>query len=1172
MKKASGRFPSHSINSFCCTTLIAVTGLLNAAEAVAGPEPAQQAAQPVITSIQQFWQLPPEQKAKLWSFRIECDVTYFDSMWRILFVQDANGDGAYVPFGGLKFPFKAGEHIIATGQFVPPNADVTFEHALVSRTGASSVAGVPTDGKITQAPLFLNKLVTVTGFVDRYRRLDPGHFQLTLSVEGESVIAWVPVDPDTPLPDLSDANVRVEGVYNPKLGPDGTLTSLEIMIPSLEHLTVLNRLGDDPRFKLPVVPIGSLARLQAQQMVRVSGQVKAQEPGRFVTIRDKSGQIMVMTGQTRLCKVDETVEAVGYPLINGTQWNLASGLFRSGAGDSTTIAAPAQSDTLRVAAQVLELAPDEAARGHSVWLTGVVTWSHLKAPFFFIQDSSGGVCVMRGASGAAVSGPGRDVEVRGVTGMGPFAPVVMASRYDKVSDSALPVAAAVSLEHALTGAEEANWVEMRGYLRNIRVQDGWNNLELVTTAGDFTAVLPGDSDLSSQIGSVVRVHGVCTADTNSERKLTGIKLWVPAAEFVQVEEAAPKDPFDVPSRSLASLGQFNSVQSFNRLLRVSGVVLHQSPGHFIHIEDGGANLVIFSRSKESLEPGDRIDAVGLLGRQGGRVTLREAIFRKTGRGEQPRPSRLVRLDAPLSEYDGKLVAIEGTLIEYSATGDEFRLTLQAGNGIFEAFLDQHGKGGMPPVLANGSLLLLTGVYEVKYDEYGQPSSYQLELRAPADIAVLTSPSWLTRGRILAFACAMGVGILLFIGWVSALRRQVREQTHQIREQVKRESRLEVELQRAGKLESLGLLAGGIAHDFNNLLTVVIGNLSLSRLDTTMEPSSVESLRDAEKAAARARDLTQQLLTFAKGGAPIRAAVLLPEVVREVTEFALRGSKVLCKFDIPDELWPANVDKGQIGQVVQNIVINAIQAMPEGGVIDVSLRNESVGAELGQVLSPGQYLQLTFTDHGAGIRPQDLQSIFDPYFTTKKHGSGLGLATVHSIVKKHLGHISAESTPGKGTTFRIWLPAAENTPIPETICESAIPTRIDGGRARILFMDDEQSIRRLGSAILHRIGYDVSTVSDGTEALREYSDARAAGRPYSAVILDLTIPGGMGGSHTMEQLLKIDPAVRAIVSSGYSNDTVLSNYKTHGFRGMVSKPYETADLALAVERVLKGEWS
>jgi len=1132
------------------------------------PAEAAQQAGLTVTSISQFWSLSAEQKARPCAFRLECDVTYYDALWKILFVQDMNGDGAYVPSASLHYPFKTGQHIIASGLFVPPNADITFDHAVINAAGSSAAIPQPLAGRLAQAPLWAGRLVEANGFVDRVDRMDVGHLRLTLSIEGRSVVAWVLVNPDTVLPDFNDAFVRVQGVFNPKVGPDGNASSLEIMVPGVERAWVTGRLGDDPRFRIPAVPIESLPKQPADRLVRVSGQVKGQEPGHWVRIRDEGGQVDVMTGQARPFAADEKIEAIGLPLIRGTQWQLTDGLARPAEGSSAP-AAPTRDPTLRLAAQVFELPAEEAARGRAVRLTGVVTWSNRRAPFFFIEDSSGGICVMRENAGPAVSVLGRSVEVRGVTGMGEFAPVVKASQVDQMSDLVLPVAEPVSLEHALTGAEEAKWVEMRGYLHGIRKQDGWQYLDLVTNAGDFVAVLSPRADVSSLVGAIIVVKGVCTAETGGERRLTGIKLWVPAAEFVQVEEAPKKDPFDVPARTIASLGQFNSAQSFNRLLRVSGVVLKHSPGRFIQIEEAGQGLLVFSEGREPLVAGDKIEAVGLLARQGGRVTLREAIYRRVGHGEPPRPVPMEAHYAPNISFDGRLVELEGTLFDSSAAEGVLRLTVHGKETVFDAFLDAAGADA-PPALRDGSYLSLTGVYTVRFDQYGRPSAFQINLRTAGDIAVLKAPSWFTPGRVLALVAALAVAILLFIAWVSALHRQVRAQTEQIREQVKRESRLQADLHRASRLESLGLLAGGIAHDFNNLLTVVMGNLSLARLVGKLEPDVESSLLDAEKAAIRARDLTQQLLTFAKGGAPVQAAVLLPDIVREVAEFALRGSNVRCSFDIAEDLWPANVDKGQIGQVVQNVAINAMQAMPGGGVLDVSMRNEIVADEPGPVLAPGRYLHLKFTDHGHGIRPEDLEKIFDPYFTTKKNGSGLGLATVHSIVKKHAGHITAESVPANGTTFHIWLPAAQDAPGARiTLSEPETKPAPAAAKARILFMDDEVPIRTLGGAILRKMGYEVTSVADGAAAVREYAKAMGERRPFGAVILDLTIPGGMGGRQTLEELLKLDPGVVAVVCSGYSNDTVLSNYRAHGFRGMVSRPYEAADLALAIERALRG---
>ena len=381
--------------------------------------------------------------------------------------------------------------------------------------------------------------------------------------------------------------------------------------------------------------------------------------------------------------------------------------------------------------------------------------------------------------------------------------------------------------------------------------------------------------------------------------------------------------------------------------------------------------------------------------------------------------------------------------------------------------------------------------------------------------------------------------------------------------VTQRSRLEAELLRASKLESIGVLAGGIAHDFNNLLTVVMGNLAMALLDDRTREAGEKWLREAERGTMRARDLTQQLLTFAKGGEPVRRAVLLPEVVREAAEFTLHGAAVRCEFDIASDLRPADVDQGQIGQVVQNLVINARQAMPGGGTMRVGLRNEVLADSA--TLPAGAYLRLEITDTGCGIAPEHLSRIFEPFFTTKEGGTGLGLATVYSIIRKHRGHIAVDSAAGRGTTFRVWLPAAQ-TQAATAENDAGLLTPI---RGRVLFMDDEEPIRIVTKALLDRLGLEATLTADGGEAVREYAAARISGRPYDLVVVDLTVPGGMGGAEAMREILKLDPAARGIVSSGYSSDPVMANFRAHGFRGSVPKPYRIADFARTLREVLNG---
>jgi PAS domain S-box-containing protein len=485
--------------------------------------------------------------------------------------------------------------------------------------------------------------------------------------------------------------------------------------------------------------------------------------------------------------------------------------------------------------------------------------------------------------------------------------------------------------------------------------------------------------------------------------------------------------------------------------------------------------------------------------------------------------------------------------------ERFRmLTETAPIGIFLT----EASGGI--VYANPHLVRLTGVSLDEVVRCGwagivHQDDLALVLESWSN-AVMKGARWSIDHRLLSpgdnmiWARSMGTPVLSSEGEILGYVGVVEDITEQ--------KKLESEQIRSQKLESMGVLAGGIAHDFNNILTSIMGNISLSKMMAAGDPEIVEHLVLAEKGAMRAKDLTQQLLTFARGGAPVKKTIALPGVIRDSAEFVCHGTRINVRFDLADDLLAVEADEGQLSQVIQNLAINALQAMPDGGTIIIAARNVSV--------AQGKFIKLSVSDTGSGIPPENLNRIFDPYFTTKKDGSGLGLATAYSIIKHHGGSISVESEPKKGTTFQIFMPASDRVmgiDQKETVV-------LQAASGKVLVMDDEQSIRDTACAMLRVLGYEAQSAGEGADAVKRYRTAITQGRPFNAVIIDLTVVGGMGGEDTIKALLGIDPHVRAVVSSGYSSDPVMSRFSDFGFCDVLVKPYRIEDVAAVMRRVLR----
>jgi signal transduction histidine kinase/CheY-like chemotaxis protein len=392
--------------------------------------------------------------------------------------------------------------------------------------------------------------------------------------------------------------------------------------------------------------------------------------------------------------------------------------------------------------------------------------------------------------------------------------------------------------------------------------------------------------------------------------------------------------------------------------------------------------------------------------------------------------------------------------------------------------------------------------------------------------------------------------------------ELHQTNERLRTEIEQRKQVEEELILARKLEALGVLAGGIAHDFNNFLTIVQGNLGLAKMELESESEVSKILEQTEMACQRAAALASQLLTFSKGGVPVRRTVSVARLVKDAVDLARAGANVSIDANIADDLWPAHIDATQISDALHNILLNARQAMPDGGIVEV--RAENVITEAGSLpLAAGKYIRISVRDYGSGVSPENLSRIFDPYFTTKRSGTGLGLAAAHAIVAKHDGHIAVQSTLGVETTFSIYLPASEQAVSLDQPSEEVVHR----GSGKILVMDDEEAVRKLLGRMLRRLGYEVESAGDGAEAIVLFERAQTSGRGFDAVVLDLTVPGGTGGLDVVAKLREIGPSAKLIVSSGYSDAPVMSEFRKYGFDDVIRKPWTPAQVSEVLRRVL-----
>jgi len=740
---------------------------------------------PTLKGPDEVWGLPEASKGDTFAIDSEFYVEYYDPDWNLLWIRRDSAEAYYVPVGPKHLPFHSGQRVRIKGTLVPKVGLSGETIAVTVVTDDEKVSSEDVGEDVAKLSRLKASRVRVKAYVNSVVETDTTHIRLLLASPEQELSAYVRLNASDAVPAFSDGFVELEGVVSVTADPNGKAAHTEIWVSGLQNIHFVGSLDQDPRFNLPTVSIESLQPKLQGQVVHIRGTVNSVMPNRSVRLRDDSGQIDVSITQTINLQLGQLVDAIGYAAQHGPAWKLERAFVRqSQSGKPGSIAATNhdRSSRLRLSDQVVSLAPEKAAQNYPVVLTGVVTWSNPNSTSFFLSDSSGAVQCALTDTHIAAPEIGSLYKVTGITAEGDYAPVVSVNTLEQFGPGGLPEALSTTMEQALTGVLENRLVSLEGYVRDSRHTGPWMYLELLTSGGKFTAVVPWAPSIERLRGAVIGVRGICTAITDNNRQLTGIKIWANSAEDITTEEAAPTDPFSVPPRTVSSLRRFSTIKQLNRRVHVRGTVIWRHKGRELVIQDGNATLRIYLTGKSEIGLGEKVEAVGLPARDEASVFLHEGILRHVGPGVVTQPVRLNATAAVRPELDGQLVQSTGKIIDIFVRDEEVCLTLQAADGSFEAILN----GRVPPEWRDsvevGAEVSALGVYDVLPSKDHRSSHFVLGLRTGDDVRVLRASPWWNAKRGLRLAGATAIAFLLGLAWAVTLRRRVRSQTIQLRKQ------------------------------------------------------------------------------------------------------------------------------------------------------------------------------------------------------------------------------------------------------------------------------------------------------------------------------------------------------------------------------------------------------
>jgi PAS domain S-box-containing protein len=752
-------------------------------------EPKSANARPALQTVADFWNIPADQRNEPHPVRYDAWITFCDPQWGNLWFS-LGGYPGYLPLSKNPPPLVPGQRVLLTGTIVPSEGLSADRIQITLLDQSYPPAPLSIAGKVGDIWQFDQKFVTAEAYVDRQMVIDPNHLRLFLVIENRPVIGWVWLSGNQEVPNFAGNFIRITGVYSARSDPSSTATDIEIWAAGFQNITVKHPISRDPRFNRPVTPIGNIFKTAPGTEIVIRGRVQSQVIGSTVAVRDDTGQITVHTVQEQRFAPGTEVEALGHTSPFGTAWTLYPAMVRPIA--AATPAAPKSADgALRWVEEVRQLSGEEAANGRPVVLTGVVTWALPEQDYIFLQDVSGGIRIKIDRNATRLPGITQSVTVEGVTYSSPLGPAINLSRIRTISAMRLPFAKPVTFEQAMTGSEDAQWVEMRGYLQGHYVQDGRTWMHLITPTGDFRACIQTPEDLKPFERALIRMRGVCDVSTDSMGRPTGVVLWLPYLHSISVEEDAPADLFDLPLRTISHVRQLSASPNIRRV-RVAGTVLHHHVGEHLYLQQGTSALLVLSRETTPLMPGDTVEAVGLLGRENTRAVLRAATYRRTGHQQPPAPIAIETLDGSTDALDGRLVTVRGTLVNLFKQPSSTQLTLQTGETLFEAKLangTQNGRAAAPDLKLESGLEI-TGIYRAPQGHTPQHHGAELEIRSPAEIRVFRKPRILTVQRAVTISAVLAGLTVMGLVWVSALRRRVHRQMQQIRTQLEREVQLE----------------------------------------------------------------------------------------------------------------------------------------------------------------------------------------------------------------------------------------------------------------------------------------------------------------------------------------------------------------------------------------------